>query len=129
MIAPEPVNTLPFASVTNAWFLALAKPPIFNNSLVVALELNSMFTLPALPFLVNNWITPFAPCAPYKDAAAAPCTTSTLSMMFTSIEFKLVPRASIPSIKIIGEVPPCTELIPLNKICKGRPGLPLVLLI
>ena len=54
MMAPEPVNTLFEPSVTNAWFLAFDKPPIFNNSLVVALELNSIFTLPALPFLVNN---------------------------------------------------------------------------
>ena len=91
--------------------------------------LNSITALPCLPFLVNNWITPFAPCAPYKEAAAAPCTTSTLSIMFTSIDCKLVARASIPSIKIIGEVPPCTVLIPRNKICKGRPGEPFVLAI
>ena len=57
-------------------------------------------------------------------ADAAPCTTSTLSIVLTSKDCKLVDDTSTPSTIINGEVPPCNVLIPLNKIDTSAPGLP-----
>ena len=92
--------------------------------LLAKLEETLTLIFPFCPFLVKIWITPFAPCAPYKEAEAAPCTTSTRSTCVKSIVVKLENGTSTPSNNTNGRVPPCTVLIPRKTMFTWSPGLP-----